>query len=161
MMGLIENKIIERLCQSEMLKGFDIESFPANFEEYNFTSSLGCILVCFNGEDFSEPETLSATVQTDTYLYTVYLGLRSLSVLSEANPTMHEIKSLLTGYRVNGKPLYPVNIKYVGKINSSDNFWSLTFKTKQSNASQYDHNVIPAIWTNKPYSCKEFMQTKY
>lgn len=149
MIGQIEKRIIEMLQNSEIFDGMDIQSFPANFEDYNFTSSLGCILVKYNGEDLTEPETLGATVQTDTYSYSVFVGLRSLTVLSEGYPILNEVKDLLTGFRVNGKKLYPTSVKYSGKINYNDNFWNLTFKIKLTNATRYDHKVIPGLWENR------------
>lgn len=142
MIGIIENAILKRLESSDMFKGMDIESFPANFENYHFTSALGCLLVKYNQEDFSEPETLAATVQTDTYSFCIYLGLRSLTLLNEANPVIQEIKDLLTGFQINGKKLYPTNIKHIGKINYSDHFWALTFKLKLTNSSQYEKNKV-------------------
>lgn len=146
MIGIIENAILERLKSSEMFEGMDIEQFPANFEDYNFTSSMGCILVKYNQEDFSEPETLSATVQTDTYSFCIYLGLRSLTLLNEAHPVIQEIKDLLTGYEINGKKLYPTNIKHIGKINYDDHFWALTFKLKLPNSSKYEKNKVFHLW---------------
>lgn len=152
MLGVIERKITEKLESSQLLCGMNIEPFPAEFEDYNFTSALGCILIQYAGEDFDEPETLSLTAQTDTYSYIVYVGLRSLSSLNEAYPVLKEVKDLLTGLRIDGvnkddefsapasgKELYPVSIKYAGKINYNDNFWSMTFKINLPNASKYEH----------------------
>lgn len=149
MLGLIENQIIQRLKSSDMFKGMDIEPFPADFENYNFLSDLGCMLIRYNGEDFTEPETLGATVQTDTYSFTIYLGMRSLTLMNEAYPVIKEIKDLLTGYKINESKMYPASIRYAGKINYSDNFWALTFKTKQTNASGYENNVFSGLWDRK------------
>lgn len=146
MIGIIEKAILEKLKSSEMFKGMDIEPFPVDFENYNFTSALGCLLVKYNQEDFSEPETLAATVQTDTYSFYIYLGLRSLTLLNEAYPVIQEVKDLLTGYEINGKKLYPTNIKHIGKINYDDHFWALTFKLKLPNSSKYEQNNVIPLW---------------
>lgn len=146
MIGIIENAIIERLKSSEVFDGMDIESFPANFEDYHFTSALGCLLVKYTQEDLTEPETLAATIQTDTYSFCIYLGLRSLTLLNEAYPIIQEVKDLLTGFEVNGKKLYPTNIKHIGKINYDDHFWALTFKLKLTTSSRYEKNEVLRLW---------------
>lgn len=149
MLEKIEKEILKKLRSCEMFRGMDIEPFPANFEDYNFTSSLGCLLVRYNGEDISQPELVGSLAQTDTYSYVVYCGLRSLSTLNEAYPIIDEIKHTLTSFKINGKELYPQSIKYAGKINYSDNFWALTFKIKMPFISKNSKNVveIPAIWS--------------
>ena len=144
----IECNIIKRLKTSELFQGMDIDVFPVNFEEYNFTSSYGCVLIKYNGEDLSEPEELAMVEQTDTYSYIVYLGLRSMNDLSEAYPLIKEIKDLLTGYKINKCKLYPSSIKHVGKVNYNDHYWAITFKFKMPNVSRFEENNIIKFYSN-------------
>ena len=144
MIETIENAIIERLKSDPDFKGMDIEPFPANFEEYNFTSEFGCILVRYAGETLSDPQTLTITTQTNNYTFKIALGLRYLTLLKEAHPFITKIKQLLTGYVINGKRLFVSDINYAGKVNKSDNFWEITVKIILPYASQKD-NIVP-IW---------------
>ena len=148
MIELIENEIIEKLRTSEMFEGMDIDSFPAQFEDYSFLSALGCLLVQYNGQSFTDPETLAKVSQTDTYTYIIYVGLRSLSFLREGFPVIEEVKDILTGFVINGGKLYPTSIDYVGKPNPTDNFWKVTFKLKLPNASRYERNNVYEMYNN-------------
>ena len=146
MIETIEDAIIERLKSENDFAGMDIEPFPANFEEYNFTSEFGCILVRYAGETLSEPQTLTVTTQSDNYTFKIALGLRFLTYLKQAYPFLKKIKELITGYQVNGKRLYISDINYSGKINKSDNFWEITVKILLPYASQKD-NIVPLWFT--------------
>lgn len=138
---LVENQILKTIGESEILKGWTIQSFPENFKAFHFTSLLGCILVRYNGSDYSKPSTIGAVSQTETLEFSIVVGLRYIQKLNEAYPILKELYNNLTGLWINNEKLYPVQCEYLGHIND-DIFYDYRFKIALPISSPSDKNNV-------------------
>lgn len=149
--GIVTNKIILELQAVEFFKGWSIETFPESFDTYNFTSELGCLLVRYNGSDYSKPDTLGAVTQYETVEFAVISGLRYLKSLDDAVPVLDEIYKNLTGVSVNNVKIYPHQVNYVGH-RGGDVYYESIFKITLPVASPCDKNNV--------YKFSPFTQTR-
>lgn len=145
----IENEIIAKLKPLKLFNGFQIEPYPIEFKKFAFTSAKGCILVKYNGSDYTKPQTLNVVTQDETLEYAVFLGLRYLKNYRDAYPYLEEIKKNLTGMKIYGKKLYPHTREFVERING-DVFWGYVFRitlpTQEVIDNDDDKNIIP-LWS--------------
>ena len=123
---VIENRIIEQLQKNEFFNGWTVEAFPEDFKSYNFTSAMGCLLVRFNGADYTKPETLNAVVQHETSEFSIAIGLRYINSLKEAHPVLREVYKTLTGTSLMNEKIYPKSCNYLGHL-KGDVFYDFVF----------------------------------
>lgn len=145
MLETIENAIIYKL--EATFKEYQIESFPADFDSYSFTSAKGCMLVRYDGSTYSKPQTLCVVTQDETYQFSVITGLRYLKKYNEAYPIVKQIKKILTGLNVSGKKLYPKKRSFLSKI-GKDLYWGYVFSVTMPTQEEIDEDKIIPFWTN-------------
>ncbi|MDD3236811.1 MAG: Gp37 family protein [Candidatus Gastranaerophilales bacterium] len=143
MLETIETAIIDAL--KPIFDKFQIESFPADFDSYNFTSAKGCMLVRYDGSIYSKPQTINLVTQDETLEFSVITGLRSLKKYKDAYPILKQVKDTLTGLVINGKKLYPVKKAFLEKI-TKDLYWGVSFAiTLPTQEVSKESNVVP-LW---------------
>lgn len=142
MIETIENKILVTLQQAEMFKGMEIEPFPEDFDHYNFISELGCLLVRYDGSNYSEPTTLVNVTQEETYEFSVIVGIRYQDNLQKNYPVLDEIKRVLTGVRIREGKLYPKKRKFLGQKDRTTYYGYVFAITLQSFEEMKPDNVI-------------------
>lgn len=149
--GLVTNKILKKLQTVEFFNGWTIEAFPSDFGEFSFTSALGCLLIKYNGSDYSKPDTLGAVTQYETVEFAVISGLRYIKSLEEADPVLDEIYKNLTGLCINNEKIYPHQVNYVGN-RGGDVYYESIFRITLPVASPCDKNNV--------YKFSPFTQTR-
>ena len=115
MIDIIEDTILVKL--KEKFIGFDVESFPVNFQKYNFLSPKGCILTRYEGSKMSEQITNISTMTSEKYNFTVFIALRYLSTHKKANPFLEELKTVLNGMPILTKRLKVNELNFEEEIN--------------------------------------------
>ena len=123
---------IEKTLNGELVtnfEGFDVESFPAKFDEYNFTSHNGCLLIRYDGSSFSNQNTLLAANQSETYNYSIIMGLRYEN-FKACYKWIKQLKNTLLGFTVCGYRIVLKQIKFLDEINS-DLWWGVSFSLVQ------------------------------
>lgn len=138
----IEKKIIETLEKSGLFMGFDIKPFPEDFDNYNFLSAKGCLLVRYDGSIYSEPETLSSLTQSETYEFSVIAGIRYQETLSKNYPVLENIKDELKGLKIREGKLYPKKRMFLGQKNRATYYGYVFAVNLKSFDSPKNNNVI-------------------
>lgn len=136
MLELIEETIINQLKSSELFKGFDIDREPENFANYDFLSEFGCLLISFDGITYTNPQTLSNITQTATYQFNIVIGQRYFptGTLKDSYEFLSEIHRVMTGARVNDGKFYPIELKYLGKLDRT-HYYNYKFNIKVTTSS--------------------------
>lgn len=125
MLELIENTILEALRAN--FKESEIESFPSNFDDYNFTSYDSCILVRFENSDIQAQNALTRVNAMETYNFTVFICCRFAKIHSDCYPFLHEIKKVLNGLSIMSKRLILSGRRFEEDI-SGDLWYSYSLK---------------------------------
>lgn len=149
MLDTIEKEIIKALEDNNDFKKFTTESFPADFEEYVFTSAKGCLLVRYDGSSYSKPQTLYVVTQDETYEFSVLLALRHLKKYNDAYPYLKKIKETLTGLSIGGKKLYPLKKVFITR-KKGDHWWGFVFAITlptQENINDEEEEKVIALWS--------------
>ena len=120
----LENAIITHL--QETFPTFTVESFPSNFENYTFSSAVGCHLVKYNGTKFSTQETIWAVTQSATVNFSVITGYRGLQNYKEMHTFQTQLRNALRGFEFLGKKIILGNEEFLSEINS-DLYMGLQF----------------------------------
>lgn len=123
--GLIEKALIEHL-QSHF-KDFDVESFPAKFEDYTFSSSVGCLLVKYDKTDYSAQKSIWEVAQDTTCKWTIVAGYRSLQTLGSIHEPQKKLKDCIRGFEVDGYKFILESEQFEAEING-DLYCSLSIK---------------------------------
>lgn len=145
MFDKIEKLILEKIKQSRKFRGFDIEPFPENFEDYQFSSARGCVLVKYDGSEYSKPQTINFVRQDETLEFSVMLGFRYARTLKEVYPYIKNIKKILTGLDVfPGKKLYPKKRQYIGHI-KGDLYYGYVFAVTVPSTEETPDDTPPKI----------------
>lgn len=110
-----ENHILSIL--QEKYPEYTVESFPSKFEEYTFTSAIGCHLLKYNGTKFSKQETVWAVTQTATVNFSVITGYRALQNYKEMHPEQTLLRNTLKGLEYEGKKITLVNEEFLTEVN--------------------------------------------
>lgn len=116
MFDKIEQMILEKLKETPKFKGFDVLPFPENFDKFGFKSERGCLLVKYDGSEFTKPETINFVRQDETLEFSVMAGFRYVRTLQETYPAVEEIRKVLTGMNIFGRKLYPKKRQYIGHV---------------------------------------------
>jgi hypothetical protein len=97
----IENKIIEKL--KSKLTDLLIDSFPEKPQEFVFTHPKGAILVHYQGGSYGNIESVGAIFQNKKMEFALTVVTRNLRTKnSGAYALLEEIKSILTGFQIDG-----------------------------------------------------------
>jgi hypothetical protein len=128
MIETIENLILEKLKSD--FENFTVESFPADFQTYDFTSAIGCLLVKYDGSDFEKPKSLSTVVQERNVLFTVVIGLRQLNKYADSYYYLEKVRNKLTGLNFWGKKLYPVKDRFLADTGNGDIYLGQQYRIK-------------------------------
>lgn len=110
-----ENHILSIL--QEKFPDFTIESFPSKFEEYTFTSPIGCILLKYNRTKFSKQETIWAVTQTAMVNFSVITGYRGLQNYNEVHPMQTLLRNTLKGFEYEGKKITLGSEEFLTEVN--------------------------------------------
>lgn len=122
MIEIIENSIKIKLL--ETFKNYEVESFPADFENFKFFSHNGCFLVRYEGSKMAEQHTVVAVKEDETYNFTVFMALRYLKRHEEAYEKIKDLKKALNGLPILNKRLRITSINYEDVIDGD--FWYST-----------------------------------
>lgn len=143
----IETEIIKKLKALDCFDGFQIEPFPVDFEKFAFTSGKGCVLVRYDGSDYTKPQTLNVVTQDETLDFSIIIGLRYLKLYRNSYLFLENIKHSLTGLKIGGKKLYPKKREFVNKIRG-DLYWGYVFSITLPTQEISDSNNIdiPPLW---------------
>lgn len=144
MFDKIEEMILDRLNKTPEFKGFEIVPFPENFESFDFNSERGCLLVKYDGSEYSTPQTINFVRQDETLEFSVMAGFRYMRTLEEAYPYLKEIKKVLTGLNIFGKKLYPKKRQYIGHI-KGDLYYGYVFAVTLSSTEETPDDTPPNI----------------
>jgi len=120
MLEIIEDKLTEKL--KEGFEGFDIESFPADFKSYSFTSPTGCILLRYDASAFSSQQSINQVSQKETYEYAVFLAVRGCYTFKDSYPYLKRLKNALQGLDINGFKVILKKRSYIQQ-KTSDLWW--------------------------------------
>ena len=123
MLTEIEEKLIENI--KNLYPNFDVDSFPLEFERYDFTNHDGCALIKYQGSTFSQQNTVWEVSQDENYEYKILLGLRYLKTFNEANPVISNLKKILQGLMIINHKVTLKMIKFEG-IDNGDLWFSIT-----------------------------------
>ena len=115
MKKIIENSIIERL--KENFSGFEIKSFPVNFEKYYISGAKGCILVRYENSKMNAQNAITAVNSDETYYFTVFTGFRYLQEHSDGYPYLKKLKKILNGLPILNKRLVLNEENFEDEIN--------------------------------------------
>ena len=119
MIEIIENSIKIKLL--ETFKNYEVESFPADFENFKFFSHNGCFLVRYEGSKIAEQHTVVAVKEDETYNFTVFMALRYLKRHEEVYEKIKDLKKALNGLPILNKRLRITSINYEDVIDGD--FW--------------------------------------
>ena len=122
---VIENAIIEAL--KEVFPEFDVESFPSDFEHYNFTSPTGCLLVKYLQTDYSDQNTLWNVSQNSAIRFNIISGYRGLKEYKQTHKPQQMLKDALQGLEILGRKIQVVKEQFLTEINT-DLYCGLTIK---------------------------------
>lgn len=136
-----ENKIINLL--QETFPDFTVESFPVKFEEYTFTSPVGCHLLKYNGTKFSNQETIYAVVQNAAVNYSVITAYRGLQTYDEIHKPQKLLRNILRGYEFEGKKITLGSEEFLSEING-DLYMGLEFSIElfETEDEKYDEILV-------------------
>lgn len=102
----IENKIIEKL--KSKLTDLLIESFPEKPQEFVFTHPKGAILIHYQGGNYGSSQSVDVIFQQKKMEFALTIVTRNLRTNSGAYSLLEEIKSILTGFKIDGcSKMYP------------------------------------------------------
>jgi hypothetical protein len=121
----VENKIIEVLKLN--FSDFDVESFPANFENYNFTSSKGCMLIKFVNTLYSSQTTVWDVNQDSTVNFEIISCYRSMDNYGQIHKPQQKLKDTLQGLEILGRKIILIKEEFL-KEKNTDLYCKLTFK---------------------------------
>lgn len=134
-----EQNIINLLSQT--FPEFTVESFPVKFEEYTFTSPVGCHLLKYNGTTFQKQETVWAVTQFSTVNYSVITGFRGLQNYKEMHPVQTLLRDTLRGFEYEGKKIVLDSEEFLAEING-DLYVGLEFKIELFETEGQDNDDI-------------------
>ena len=118
----IENNIIEKL--KSKLTDLLIESFPEKPQEFVFTHPKGAILIHYQGGSYGNIQSLDVIVQNKKMEFALTIVTRNLRSNSGAYALLEEIKSILTGFKIDGcSKMYPVK---EGFLVENNGIWQYT-----------------------------------
>jgi len=118
----IENNIVERL--KSKLTDLLIESFPEKPQEFIFTHPKGAILVHYQGGSYGNIQSTDIIVQNKKMEFALTIVTRNLKTNSGAYALLEEIKSILTGFKIDGcSKMYPVK---EGFLVENNGIWQYT-----------------------------------
>ena len=124
---------IEKELNGELkskFEGFDIEPFPAKFEDYSFTSHNGCLLIRYNGSSFSNQNTVLAANQSETYTYSMIMGIRYCNSFKDCYKWIKLLKDTLNGLTICGYRIVLKQVKFLEEIDT-DLWWGVSFSLVQ------------------------------
>jgi len=118
----IENKIIEKL--KSKLTDLLIESFPEKPQEFIFTHPKGAILIHYQGGSYGSSQSVDVIFQQKKMEFALTVVTRNLKTNSGAYSLLEEIKSILTGFKIDGcSKMYPVK---EGFLVENNGIWQYT-----------------------------------
>ena len=115
MLDIIENTIIQRL--KEEFGEYEIDSFPVGFEEFTYTSPVGCILVRYEDSDMSRQNTVCAVMSDEEYNFTVFASIRYAQKHSDCYSFLTKLKTVLNGLLILSKRLIVSKVTFEAEIN--------------------------------------------
>lgn len=134
---VIENAIIEEL--KKVFPEFDVESFPSDFEHYNFTSPTGCLLVKYLQSDYSDQNTLWHVSQNSSIRFNIISGYRGLREYRQTHKPQQLLKDTLQGLEILGRKIQIVKEQFLTEINT-DLYCGLTVKIELISDADYCNN---------------------
>lgn len=118
----IENKIIEKL--KSKLTDLLIESFPEKPQEFIFTHPKGAILIHYQGGSYGSSQSVDVIFQQKKMEFALTIVTRNLRTNSGAYALLEEIKSILTGFKIDGcSKMYPTK---EGFLVENNGIWQYT-----------------------------------
>lgn len=138
MLDNIENALIENI--KNIYPNFDVDSFPLDFDQYDFTNHDGCALIKYQNSTFSQQNTVWEVSQDETYEYKILVGLRYLRKFSEANSVISNLKKILQGLLIVNHKATLKTVKIEG-VDNGDLWFSITINLKllmRSTAQSYE-----------------------
>lgn len=138
-LSAFENAVISHLQTT--FPEFTVESFPSNFENYTFSSAIGCHLLKYTGTKFSVQETIWAVTESATVSYSVITGYRGLQNYNEMHPVQTQLRNALRGFEYLGRKITLGSEEFLTEING-DMYMGLQFsielfETENENEAEY------------------------
>jgi hypothetical protein len=146
----IEKKILERLRAEtrepdSAFAGFSVESFPAKFEEYSFTSAGGCALVQYANTRYGNTRATDAVVQDKALTFNLFCAFRFLNTHSQAYPNLKAAEDLITGLQIDGYTAAMLGeMKFLDEI-AGDLWYGATFAVSTLNVENTDRRTISEL----------------
>lgn len=118
----IENQIIEKL--KSKFADLLIESFPEKPQEFIFTHPKGAILIHYQGGNYGSIQALDLILQQKKMEFALTVVTRNLRTNSGAYNILEGIKSVLTGFKIDGcSKMYPTK---EGFLCENNGIWQYT-----------------------------------
>lgn len=110
-----EKTITSRL--KEVFNEFEVDSFPVDFQKYDFLSPKGCILVRFENSTIKEQQTTTAVNSEETYNFTIFAAFRYRQKHSDTYQFLTQFKTVLNGIEILNKRLVLKKTNFENEIN--------------------------------------------
>lgn len=113
----IENKIVEKL--KGKITDLFIDSFPEKPQEFVFTHPKGAILIHYQGASYIDIQSVGIIAQQKKMEFALTIVTRNLRKKdSSAYALLEEIKSILTGFQIDGcSKMYPTKENFISENN--------------------------------------------
>ena len=115
MIETIENEIIKTL--KENFEQFEVDSFPVEFQHFQFTSHTGCLLVRYEDSTSEVQNTLTSVMSNEVHSFSVFLALRYLAKHIQAYQHVNKLRTVLNGLPILNKKLVLNKIEFIDNIN--------------------------------------------
>lgn len=136
MIDTAENAIISLL--KDNFTDYDVQSYPAKFEEYRFYNPQGCLLTQFQAANFAKSRDIDVLAQNVTLTFALYAGLRYPRTHKEAYPVLSDLLKTLTGHYVDGFGRLNIqSLSYLDEIDG-DLWYGLTCTLSTLNVQKAD-----------------------
>lgn len=131
----VENVIISSLQTA--FPDFECCSFPTKFEEYTFTSPVGCLLVKYDYTQFTTQETVWTVQQSGNLKFSIIAGYRGLQNYKEIHPYQAKIRTALRGLELYGRKFTIGKEEFLSEING-DLYVGLDLGIKITEEDEYE-----------------------
>lgn len=150
MIEIIENTILENI--KSRFEGFEIDSFPVDFEKYGFLSPKGCILLRYEKSPITAQKTVYSVNCDEVYNFTVFMALRYLQKHNQAFPYLKKLKTTLNAMPILTKKLCISEYQFEDEINGD--LWysfdiNITFPLKDEYSDSSNAGNILALVKQK------------
>lgn len=101
---------------------YDVKPLPDNEAEFNRTFTKPQVYVCYSGSDYSEPQNVGATIQTETLNFDLLFRVKTRRGTSGLLKVIKQVGDKILGYKFLG--CTKLNLTRQGYIDGTQNNWN-------------------------------------